>query len=132
MAVSKRKRDCLGICALRTDVLSDTPISWDKYKELTGVDLESVFEIVLVGTTYYVGFKGNLSKLILLDLRNVNGLQIVEGVFAYQTLSPIVDVLVTWGATLAGANVQLFFTPITNAPYSVMVTGDKKIGLYVE
>ena len=69
MAVSKRKRNSLGALVLPFD-FTDSPITWDEYKEKTGIDLHDIFECRKDGDgDEYLAFKPEgTSKVIYIAL----------------------------------------------------------------
>lgn len=63
---SNRKRNQLGsvVLSFPASMEDTTPISWDEYKELTGVDLSSIFKIVTNLGYTSIRFRNDLSKVI--------------------------------------------------------------------
>ena len=57
-------RNSLGVLVLPVPY-QDT-ISWDKYKQRYGIDLDSIFEIVEKGDDYAIKVKKSCSKMIIL------------------------------------------------------------------
>ena len=63
---SNRKHSQLGsvLLSFPSPMEESTPISWDEYKVLTGVDLNDIFSISISGGKTLISFRPDLSKLI--------------------------------------------------------------------
>ena len=130
-----KNKNALGICVLPLPMEDSEPVTWERYKELTGIDLNDLFGVSLDldsdPNEYYIRFKKGFSKIIALSSPYRSEEYVNDSVIPQ--IIPILPSMITT-ETNENADQARFVISVCegNSAYGfyIHITADKNIGWY--
>lgn len=118
-----KQRNSLGVLVL--PVPTNEKISWDEYKDLYGIDLNTLFVVSFDSDLYEVYFNPACSKLILLSAGG-SALNYTEGMMrvSVPNAKPTFNSASTAGSAYLALHVS---DSASDRGYSIMLYGDKTV-----